>query len=1198
MPLEPSTRGVQQKQEITSREEWRDIRTWSQRFRAWVEGGDALVFMAVMVLALMWLLPQLIEATWLGGLLLFWWASRQEFSLPFRMPKTSRLVDHNDPIPTKGGGLVSGPSDGISFLGNEKGTRKELWLKNDDMRTHLLVFGSTGSGKALRDDERVLTPQGWRRMDSLVEGDWVMTPQGEPTRVLGVYPQGELALWDVSLEDGRRLEACGEHLWEALDPDGRPQVLRTHELAERLSEAQAAGQGVQDRPHPGWRLPMPGPLPLPADRLEADAQVEPMLRRLQLGLGLPQAERGSIEQRQRLVQRLRERWGVKLAEQSRESWRFEHEASARWMQTMLRSLGALAQVRPQTQGWELAAQWGRSDLAVSSVTALGRSAPCRCIEIADPRGLFVAGEMVATHNTEALISLAFNSLIHGSGFIYVDGKGDNMLWAKIYSICRSVGREDDLLVINYMTGGRDVFGPQKNKMSNTLNPFSTASAGGLTELLVGLMDEAGGDAAMWKGRAITLISGVMFALVYMRENEGLLLDVDKIRHYLILENIEKLADRKDLPPRILESIRAYLRSLPGYVEKQPLQPPTKQSETVLDQHGYLQMQFTRILGSLSDTYGYIFRTNLGEVDFFDVVINRRILVVLLPALEKSPDELGNLGKIIVACLKQMMATGLGDTLEGDFQDIIEIKPTNAPAPYTCILDEYGYYVVKGAAVMPAQARSLGFSMIFAGQDYPAFKKNNNTEEAVSTIGNCNIKIFMKVEDPTDTFDLFKQSVGEALVSKTGGFSIDSGGLSTVYRDEKKANIERRSRGDYLDLKDQRAGEAHIIFKSALVRAQLFFADPAKIKRIQLNHFLRVEPPMRKDMQLYEKNINNLQQNLTNPGLLADLLHQTTPLARLATAQAMLEERQSHHASPAAAIAAAIAAAHRLSTTALDAVNQQLEEQSQAQASAASDLAGGTMNLFSDPSEFGDYGMPPVSAPMGMDGASPYGASGMPVGPGNYDPLPGGYAPSGHPNAPYLHQAPRPGQPGRDDYDTMGDRGYTYSGFGRDPLARVMNQPAPAYNPADVDGRMGAGYGPGAGYSPPHGNGYGAPAGHGPAQQGYPLYNDTSWDGDPYDRGDPMDQEENDGEDEPPYHPSMQHPTFLEEGRTRRSIKAAEIASGVPNAESERRANALVAEMGRVSTYPNPDNLMDATNPQDVIDIIQEIGKSADEASDR
>src|SRR5690606_26522673 len=160
-------------------------------------------------------------------------------------------------------------------------------------------------------------------------------------------------------------------------------------------------------------------------------------------------------------------------------------------------------------------------------------------------------------------------------------------------------------------------------------------------------------------------------------------------------------------------------------------------------------------------------------------------------------------------------------------------------------------------VMPAQARSLGFSMIFAGQDLPGFKKNNNAEESISTIGNCNVKIFMKLEDPTDTFDLFKQSAGEALVSKTGGFSFEAGMGAGSYLDRKNANRERRARGDWLDLKNQGPGEAHIFFKDAMVRAQMFYVNPKATKKIQLNHFLRVEPPERQDMLDFDSSIEEL-----------------------------------------------------------------------------------------------------------------------------------------------------------------------------------------------------------------------------------------------------------------------------------------------------------------------------------------------------
>ena len=60
----------------------------------------------------------------------------------------------------------------------------------------------------------------------------------------------------------------------------------------------------------------------------------------------------------------------------------------------------------------------------------------------------------------------------------------------------------------------------------------------------------------------------------------------------------------------------------------------KQGSQVLEQHGFITMQLTRVFGSLADTYGHIIRTNLAEVDLKDVVLNRRILVVLLPALRK------------------------------------------------------------------------------------------------------------------------------------------------------------------------------------------------------------------------------------------------------------------------------------------------------------------------------------------------------------------------------------------------------------------------------------------------------------------------------------------------------------------------------------------------------------------------------------
>ena len=78
--------------------------------------------------------------------------------------------------------------------------------------------------------------------------------------------------------------------------------------------------------------------------------------------------------------------------------------------------------------------------------------------------------------TVFLTSLAYNALVQSSGFIYVDGKGDNGLYANVFSMARAMGREDDLLVVNFMTGARDVIGPQAKRLSNTLNPFAIGSS--------------------------------------------------------------------------------------------------------------------------------------------------------------------------------------------------------------------------------------------------------------------------------------------------------------------------------------------------------------------------------------------------------------------------------------------------------------------------------------------------------------------------------------------------------------------------------------------------------------------------------------------------------------------------------------------------------------------------------------------------
>lgn len=448
--------------------------------------------------------------------------------------------------------------------------------------------------------------------------------------------------------------------------------------------------------------------------------------------------------------------------------------------------------------------------------------------------------------TEGLKSMATNAMCWSSGFVYVDGKADTDLWSSLSSLARRFGRDDDLLILNYMTGNSDARAP-----SNTMNPFSSGSASYLTQMLVSLMPDAEGDNAMWKERAVSLISSLMPALTYKRDYQEIPMSIGLIREYLTLNNIIKLSRDDSLPPDIAASIQSYLDTLPGYIaaayddEGKEIPPgpnqPQYDTTTPNQQHGFLSMQFTRALQSLGDDYGYIFDTQAADVDMLDVVLNRRMLVVLIPALEKSGDETANLGKIVAATLKGMMGSTLGATVEGESATVIENKPTHAPTPFMTIFDEVGYYTAEGMAVMAAQARSLGFCLIYAAQDLAAMKKRVK-EEANSITANCNLKLFGKLEDPTDTKDFFEKTVGEAIVYEASGFQLSGGSGSGSYHDTKQASMQIRARASYDGLKSFKEGQAIVCFGDQVVEGAIFYSNPGHAKAMRVARYLPLPAP--------------------------------------------------------------------------------------------------------------------------------------------------------------------------------------------------------------------------------------------------------------------------------------------------------------------------------------------------------------------
>nr|WP_272905336.1 DNA methyltransferase [Sediminivirga luteola] len=76
-------------------------------------------------------------------------------------------------------------------------------------------LGVMDTGQALAQPltSKVLTPNGWARMGDIRVGDDVIGRNGKPTKVLGVYPQGEKSIYKVTFSDGSSTRCTEDHLW-------------------------------------------------------------------------------------------------------------------------------------------------------------------------------------------------------------------------------------------------------------------------------------------------------------------------------------------------------------------------------------------------------------------------------------------------------------------------------------------------------------------------------------------------------------------------------------------------------------------------------------------------------------------------------------------------------------------------------------------------------------------------------------------------------------------------------------------------------------------------------------------------------------------------------------------------------------------------------------------------------------------------
>lgn len=148
----------------------------------------------------------------------------------------------------------------------------------DKPQASLLLTGSSGVGKATTDSTRVpvFSEDGsvaWKRAGDLVVSDRVFARDGSPTKVLGVFPQGERDVYRVTFGDGRTLDVSDNHLWavyardESLDQG--PTIYSTTTL---MNKGLWTGS-INGRKYMKYAVPMNKPVQWPTADLPVDPYV-------------------------------------------------------------------------------------------------------------------------------------------------------------------------------------------------------------------------------------------------------------------------------------------------------------------------------------------------------------------------------------------------------------------------------------------------------------------------------------------------------------------------------------------------------------------------------------------------------------------------------------------------------------------------------------------------------------------------------------------------------------------------------------------------------------------------------------------------------------------------------------------------------------------------------------------------------------
>lgn len=267
---------------------------------------------------------------------------------------------------------------------------------NDPTRpkASFLSTGPTGTGKLLSNDTLIPSPSGWLRHGDLKVGDVIFSRTGEPTTVTGTFPHKDHPIYEVTLLDGRKLEAGLEHLWEVY----HRQDASDRQTKAVLSTSAILQNGIEQDGWYRYALPMAQAVQYP----KKDLLMSPFDYAMTVDVNEPFENTdylmSDIQDRTELLNGFRHRFGSQ-DDVNTLVVPIGSDHLVEVIRELVFSLGFRPSCYTVDNTTHVIIHEDVCYAPIISIQYLGKE-DAQCIQVDNEEHLYLAGEYVVTHNTE------------------------------------------------------------------------------------------------------------------------------------------------------------------------------------------------------------------------------------------------------------------------------------------------------------------------------------------------------------------------------------------------------------------------------------------------------------------------------------------------------------------------------------------------------------------------------------------------------------------------------------------------------------------------------------------------------------------------------------------------------------------------------------------------------------------------------